>query len=169
MFLSDRKIYELLEGHYSHYPHYKEIQEAIWELFERQEHLWFADIRTIAGNLSLDVPLVRGYISLITESNDKPQLLNQLFYQLDENGQLKLIELSTEDLFVLALATLETTSRRIKEKLEEINNKFGRETTANWLKSTFTCWQDIMTVYKPKLDASFNNPNNSLWAVLQRY
>ena len=49
--LSEKQIYESFEDQYSHYPHYREIQEVIWELFEKQGHLWFSDIRTISANL----------------------------------------------------------------------------------------------------------------------
>lgn len=165
--LSDKVIYEAFEYHYKDYPHYREIQEAIWELFEKQEHIWFSDIRTIAANLSLDVGLIRGYISLTTEDNYKPQLLSELFYRVDKNGQLNLIELSTEDLLVLTLATMEITNPRKNNKPSYRKFKLAQEATINWLKSTFICWQDIGRIYEPTLDSSFNNPNNSLWILLE--
>jgi hypothetical protein len=158
---SDREIDELFLHYYSHFPHYREIQEAIWKLFENQDHLWTSDIKTIAANLSLNVTVVRGYLSLITDSDNKPKLLAQLFYEIDENGQLKLIEFSPEELFALVLASIEA----IKPKTE---NKLAQKGTIDWFKSRFTCWQPIGKAYKPILDSSFNSPSNSLWADLQR-
>ena len=153
----------MAEACYSYYPHYEKINNAIWDLFEKQEHLWLSDIETMAVDLSLDVEVVLGYISLITESDDNPQLLTQLFYQLDENGQLKLSDFSLHDLLALFLVTIKPTTK-IKK-----NNKLtlAQEALNDWLKSTFTCWQPVDQVYKPILDATFNNPSNSLWAVLQ--
>jgi hypothetical protein len=151
---SDYEIIDLLaEAYYSDIAHYKKINKAIWQLFETQKHLWLSDIKTLAANLSLDIVIIRDYISLITESDDKPQFLNQLFYQLDENGQLKLIDFSLTELLTLTVAT---TNRK---------NKFSQE-SENWLKSTLTCWQDVTQAYESILEASFNNPSNSLWAFV---
>lgn len=164
MLLPNYEIEKLLaEACYSYYPHYEKINNAIWNLFEKQEHLWLSDIETMAVDLSVDVGVVLGYISLITESDDNPQLLTQLFYQIDENGQLKLMDFSLPDLLVLFLVTIKpTTKTRNNNKL-----MLAQEALNDWLKSTFTCWQPVDKVYKPILDATFNNPSNSLWAVLQ--
>jgi hypothetical protein len=163
MFLPKYETEKLMaESYYSYYPHYEKINNAMWDLFEKQEHLWLSDIETMAVNLSVDIGIVLGYISLITESDDKPQLLTQLFYQVDENGQLKLIDFSLHDLLALTLITIKPTAKTKNNKLT-----LAQEALNDWLKSTFTCWQPIDQAYKPILDATFNNPSNSLWAVLQ--
>lgn len=159
LFSSDREIDELFLHYYSDFPHYREIQQAIWKLFENQDHLWPSDIKTISANLSLSLAVVRDYISLITDSDDKPQFLGQLFYEIDENRQLKLIEFSSEESLVLTLASIEITNPKTKN--------IPTQETIDWFKSRFTCWQPIGKAYKPTLDPSFDDPNNSLWADLQ--
>lgn len=144
----------MAEIFYAYYPNHTKINNAIWEFFSGEDFLWPSEIKKIAEEIGIDARIILVYLQLLVDKDNETPLLRQNFYELTEDGELKLIRLSMS---------------KVLSEAKNISTQEEKEAFIHWAKGIYTCWETIKDEEDLILlaDATFNFPSNNLWQVVQ--